>query len=538
MRRGTLRAAAVRHSSGLAVVIAVSSIAAFVAYLLLWTSAAGEDPERTADLLNDACQVLPYGLVGSVLVARRPDLPFGWLLGVAALSLVVMVAVVEPAAWLIEHGSSSELAVWALTFGSLAFLPTALQGVINVRFPSGRPGAGLGRLLDRLLVWGTVLTLAGAVLGDNVTRAVLPGATRRIDRTPVAAIGNMLAMAVPAVIGLGVLAGIGVVVRCLRARGLQRKQLSWRAVGVVFALALFPLAVTERLPQWVSNLDPLVFVMTLVVPVLRYDLWAIDALIRRSAAYTLTSPRSVLENMVTVSAEMLRLPYVAVERAGQTLAVSGKKADDVETWPLVHDGTRVGTLVAAPQPGRVALDRQDREVLAAMAQLIAGSVSAHALTLDLQEARHRLVAAREEERRRLRRDLHDGLGPLLTGLGLNLDAARANLATDPAKAVVCLIHAKEASSEVITSLREVVHSLRPPALDDLGFVGALSLQLDRIAGDTGLTVDLQVPHDLVLPAAVEVAAFHTIAEAVTNVVRHSDATVVHVNVTSAGDTSP
>jgi signal transduction histidine kinase len=76
-----------------------------------------------------------------------------------------------------------------------------------------------------------------------------------------------------------------------------------------------------------------------------------------------------------------------------------------------------------------------------------------------------------------------------------------------------------------------VHGLRPPALDDLGFLGAVTLQVDRVAGDAGVAVQLSVPAaSLTLPAAVEVAAFHTIAEAITNVVRHSDATVVHVAV--------
>ena len=141
-----------------------------------------------------------------------------------------------------------------------------------------------------------------------------------------AAVGNVLAVAVPVVIGLGILAGIGVVVRVSGPEGLERKQLSWRAAGVGYALLLFPLAVTNRLPDWAADLDPLVFVVTLVVPVLRYDLWAIDTVIRRSAAYTMTSPRSVVENMVAVAAEMLRLPYVAVRRGGgcSPSAVTGR----------------------------------------------------------------------------------------------------------------------------------------------------------------------------------------------------------------------
>ena len=536
MSEGTLRAAAVRHASALAVVIAVTSVAAFVGYLLLWTSGGPADAQHSADLLSGACQVLPYGLVGAALVARRPDLPFGWLLGLASTSQVLVVAVTEPAILAFEHGRTSGLAAWALTFGALAFVPTALQGVINVRFPSGHPSGRWGRVLDRLLVWGIVVALVGAVLGDNTTKALVPRATRFVDRVPtLVAVGNALIFAVPVVIALGVIAGIGIIVRCVRARGLQRKQLSWRAAGVAYALILFPLAVTDHLPDWASNLDPLVFVLTLVVPVLRYDLWAIDTLIRRSAGYAMTSPRSVVENMVQVAAELLRLPYVAVQHAGQELAGSGERVGPVEEWPLVQDGTTIGVLVASPRLGHPAVEEQDRQVLATLAQLIAGSVSAQALTLDLQDARRRLVAAREEERRRLRRDLHDGLGPLLTGLGLNLDAAQASLTSDPTKAATYLSHAKDASSQVITSLREVVHGLRPPALDDLGFVEALSLQVDRIAGDAGLAVDLRVPADLTLSAAVEVAAFHTIAEAVTNVVRHSDATSVRVTVAPTAD---
>ena len=90
------------------------------------------------------------------------------------------------------------------------------------------------------------------------------------------------------------------------------------------------------------------------------------------------------------------------------------------------------------------------------------SVRADALTADLLHARQQLVSAREEERRRLRRDLHDGLGPLLTGLGLNLDAARDNVGADDDKASTYLGQAKEASTQLIHDLRALVQGLRPP----------------------------------------------------------------------------
>jgi signal transduction histidine kinase len=310
----------------------------------------------------------------------------------------------------------------------------------------------------------------------------------------------------------------------------ERKQLEWRAAGVVVSLALFPFAVAEVLPVWVSYADPFVFVVTLVVPVLRHDLWAIDTLIRRSAAYAVTAPGSVVEHLMRAVAEMLHLPYLAVQRESGVLAAYGDPTDRVEQWPLEYHGERVGTLVAAPRRGLASIDEQDRQVLATLAQLVSGSVRAEALTADLRSARQRLVSAREEERRRLRRDLHDGLGPMLTGLGLNLDAAQSALALDPDRAATYLGNAKEASTLVITGLRELVYGLRPPALDDLGFAGALRLHTERIARDAGLTLDLRMPEGLSLPAAVEVAAFRTVVEAVTNVVRHSGADKVVVTV--------
>ena len=135
--------------------------------------------------------------------------------------------------------------------------------------------------------------------------------------------------------------------------------------------------------------------------------------------------------MVAAVAESLRLPYVAIERPGDgsVLAASGEPtaAGDARAgrWPLSYQGLTVGTLVAWPRRGEETFDPRDRAVLADIARQAGAAVHAEALTADLLDSRQRLVSAREEERRRLRRDLHDGLGPLLTGIGLNLDAARA-----------------------------------------------------------------------------------------------------------------
>lgn len=533
--RSRLQASAVRHASAVAVSVIVLTVAGTVAYLLVARSLPEGNGLDNYELTSATCQLLPYGLVGSVLVARRPDLPFGWLLCLGAVAMFVELVAVSGSYLALQDGHEGGPAVWGLSLSALGFVPLALQGVINVRFPTGRPLGSFGRYLDRALVAGIIVALAGGIFGNSSTSLegvpeFISTEERGIDGTVVTDIGNTLSLATPLVILLGVLAGIGIIVRCFRAEGLERQQLQWRAAGVAASLVLFPLAVTESLPDEVGYLDPFVFVITLVVPVLRYDLWAIDTLIRRSAAYTLSSSGSAVENLVRAVGEMLRLSHVAVLRDDLVLASYGQAGGASETWVLADERGSAGTLVASPRHGAATLANQDREVLATVARLVTESVRAEALTADLLHARRQLVAAREEERRRLRRDLHDGLGPLLTGLGLNLDAARDSVGTDDGKASTYLDQAKEASGQVIRDLRVLVHDLRPPALDELGLVGAIRLHAGSIARDANLKLDVSAADHLELPAAVEVAIFRTVIEAVTNVVRHSDARQVLVEV--------
>ena len=139
-------------------------------------------------------------------------------------------------------------------------------------------------------------------------------------------------------------------------------------------------------------------------------------------------------------------------------------------------------------------------------------------------SRRTLIEVHEEERRRLRRDLHDGLGPLLTGLRLNLDAAQAQLTTDPEKALEYLSTARRASAEVISDLRGLVYGLRPPALDELGLAGDPPCAAPGVRRRLRHGVHArQSRNDSTVPAAVEVALYRTATEAVTNVVRHGRA---------------
>ena len=253
----------------------------------------------------------------------------------------------------------------------------------------------------------------------------------------------------------------------------------------------------------------------------------ISELDRRLA--NVAEPGELLPVMVTTLATSLRLPYVAIESAhdGIPLAVHGTIAGHVERWPLVHEGTVEGFLIASPRRGDEAFDQRDRRLLQDVARHAGVAVHAEALTADLTESRQRLVTAREEERRRIRRDLHDGLGPVLTAVGLNIDAARSRLPTDATAADQHLSDARGATRQALDDIRRLVHGLRPPALDNLGLVGALELHLGHLTpAHCCVVVDAENLPDL--PAAIEVAAYRIAVEAVTNTIRHTTASTCSV----------
>jgi signal transduction histidine kinase len=191
----------------------------------------------------------------------------------------------------------------------------------------------------------------------------------------------------------------------------------------------------------------------------------------------------------------------------------------------------VGRLTVTPRPGERALDEQDAELVAALADSAAPAVAALHLTDSLQEARERLVIAREEERRRVRRDLHDGVGAALAGLRLQLDSAR-DLVADPLAAKL-LDAAADGLTEAVRDVRQVTDDLRPPTLDDLGLAASLEALAARV-GTPSLAVDVEVGPLPPLPAAVDVACYRVAAEALTNAVKHAAAARIQIRV-QAGD---
>jgi signal transduction histidine kinase len=243
----------------------------------------------------------------------------------------------------------------------------------------------------------------------------------------------------------------------------------------------------------------------------------------------LTAP-AVLPALVETIGQALKLPYTAIllpEAEGERIAAAhppdATPGKPVERFPLVYRGETVGQLLATPHFPGDTFAAKDRRLLNQLARQAGPAVQAARLTADLQRSRERLVTAREEERRRLRRDLHDGLGPQLASLTLKLDAVRNLLAHDPVAADQLLLELKGQTQSAITGIRRVVYNLRPPALDQLGLLPAIH-EFAAQHSVNGLQVSVEGPKTMPsLPAAVEVAAYHITLEAITNVDRHAGA---------------
>jgi signal transduction histidine kinase len=245
-----------------------------------------------------------------------------------------------------------------------------------------------------------------------------------------------------------------------------------------------------------------------------------------------TAPEDVLREALELLARRLHLSFAAVDvfatGTSESFATSiGTSYGTPSTIDLVVGGTTLGRLRVEVDVGRDPFGPGDRRLLEDVGSQVGALVQAMTANRELQMSRQRLVAAREEERRRLRRDLHDGLGPSLATLAMRLEAASDLIHEDPAEAADLVARLSDQAREDIAEVRRLVEGLRPPALDQLGLVSALRHRAaEHASGGGGVRVPWTVEADddlEPLPAAVEVAAYRIVVEAVNNVQRHSGA---------------
>jgi len=235
-------------------------------------------------------------------------------------------------------------------------------------------------------------------------------------------------------------------------------------------------------------------------------------------------PAEVADAVVEGVADALRLPFVslAVPRPGRTalVAAKGKVTAEVFEVELVNRGDVVGSLsVAAPDGQR--LRGREQRLLHDLARHAAAVLAAGRLSAELEESRDRLAAVREQERWRIWSELHDGLGPLLTGVSFGLEAAR-NQVSDHTPADQLLGELGGQVRDAIGDVRRMVQELSPPMLAELGLAVAVDQQAMALARAAGFRaeVTMVVPSDP-LPAALELAAYRIATEAITNAARHA-----------------
>ena len=269
------------------------------------------------------------------------------------------------------------------------------------------------------------------------------------------------------------------------------------------------------------------------------------------------APAETLPTLVETIAQTLKLPYVAIVGNGEVGEQTSRGAAEILAaypsllaahpaplaFPLIYHAQTIGQLLVAPRAPGEAFTPAERRLLENVARQAGAAVHAARLTADLQRSRERLVTAREEERRRLRRDLHDGLGPQLATLTLKVDAARNYLRQEPETTRPdsiettdhLLLELKREIQEAIQDIRRLAYNLRPPALDQLGLAPALCEYAAQNSGNS-LLITVDAPAALPpLSAAVEVAAYRIALEAITNVVRHARATHCRVKLSVVGD---
>ncbi|BDZ65397.1 hypothetical protein GCM10025877_23350 [Agromyces mangrovi Wang et al. 2018] len=498
------------------------------------TGAGGSDPPTPLALTVASSTVaLGWTCIGGVLAWMRPANAVGWMLVVVgALTQAAMTeAACAGAGWLGDAGAddySGRPVGLALTLvGGWALL--AMLGVLPAVYPEGR-------LPRRAWAWPVGVVVLGATLMQAqwlVVQFVPTSAGSWLD--------DVLGTA-PIVVYLG---GAGVVwilsiVRLLRAPAPRRQQLAW-LLGSVVLLLLVNVSGDSVAMQVLQVATLSLLPLAIAVGLLRYRLLGIDAspgadpmrtvaeLGRRVAA---NEEGELLGAVLATVVRSVGAPGARLldEHGGVAATVGDLRATGFSA-ELAVGGVPVGTLqVATRWPGDRYTTREER-MLRALAAQLAAVVRAQHLTEQVEAQRDAGARARDVERERVRHDLHDGLGPSLTGIRLGLDgAADAIRASEPARAGAIIDALRGEVTRAVEEVRRVLDDLRPAALDERGLAEGLRRSLASIA--PGVDVELHAEPVDAVPLEVEQAAYRIANEAVANAVRHGGATRIVVELAS------
>ena len=452
--------------------VAVSLVAVAATLRVVVAAAAGwRRTDVAASWLVGLVGVVWIGMLGAHWWRQRRttnDPLAGWLFAGA---VVAWLAVVPDGLDLVDWSFAGRDVVWALLL--LATVPLLVVGALIYELRRGPSGAE--RLSHRGLEW--TLFAVGIIL---------------IYTVAVAGLGRLVGGSGPTWL---LVAATGAIALAIEPARLRIRHLVDR---LVFGSRDDPMAVVQRIVDHVGGTDTdddlLPALVRSLEQGLRFDAIAID----------------------------LALPGGGWERAASVGGETKHRHDVV----LRHRDEVVGRLVVGWEEAPL-MRARDRQLLAQLAGPLSLAVSWVRLATDLRRSSLAVVSAREEERRRLRRELHDGVGPTLTGVSLGLrtslrqlDRTVVNASPYPSRPLLARL-ADEVDG-VVHEIKRIVRDLRPTALDQLGLFGAVAEFTRKL--DDDLEIHLSLPSAPgQLPAAVEVTAYRIVTEALTNVVRHSHA---------------
>ena len=419
-----------------------------------------------------------------------------------------------------------------LELGGIVLVAASLVGAVVSARRRLRGATGVVRLQMLWFSWAALLL--PLVLGLCFVEGAVTGSDGAATIVGVSVLG----LATPALIGIAILRHRLFDIEVVLSRTLVYASLTAAVVGVYAALLWGAERITGN-GSW-GGLFAIGVVAVIVQPAHAWlrrhvDHWVYgdrhtpELALRRMSERVEGAPDTarVLDSVTVAVADALRVERVWIEPDGVA-----DRDDTAVRVPLVHRGARLGDLAVSVPRGRT-LSAADLALLHDLARHAAVVLRAARLTEDLQASRAQLVTTREEERRRLRRDLHDGLGPSLAAVVLKLNAAQRM--SDEGERGRLLAETRAETRAAIAEVRRLVDDLRPPAIDEVGLIGAIRQRAAALCVGNNLSCEITGPARLpVLPAAVEVAAYRIASEALTNVVRHAGATRCHVRIAVNG----
>jgi two-component system NarL family sensor kinase len=328
--------------------------------------------------------------------------------------------------------------------------------------------------------------------------------------------------------------------------------LGWVATVYVLVLLADGLSETNSHIDWWAQVIAIALIAVTIQPVRRWLLVTVGDVVygHLDDAYTVitelnrqidvvtpanpANPTSGDPSLARMIARALNVPYVAIVDGDTETSVVGVRPStrDLVDVPLTYQGVEIGHLYVAPRHAGTSLSNRDLKLLSDLAQQLGVALYAIRASEQVQASRAALVTAREEERRRVRRDLHDGLGPNLASMKLQLTAVARLLTADPGRAADLLTEVREGMDETTADIRRLVYGLRPPLIDELGLIAALR---NHPSTHSGLNVTVQPDQLPELPAAVEVALYRIASEAIHNAARHSGGEQCRVSIVVTAD---